>query len=542
MKPAHKAKIFKIIIFAATIAIQVLIIVGFIRLFNQYFAAFYGFSICLSVAAVVWILNKRDNPAYKIAWIIPIMLFPIFGGLFYLFLNGNRTGRKTKEKMNAIMQQTLECLATNEEVLERLEREDPDAAKQSRYIQKYANYPLHLNEEAKYLGSGEEKFEQLMAELEKAEKYIFLEYFIIEEGLMWNSILEILKAKAANGIDVRVLYDGAGCMETLPFNFIKKLNEYGIKACVFNPMIPVLSIRLNNRDHRKIAVIDGTVGFVGGINLADEYINEVNKHGHWKDAAVMLKGKAVWNLMVMFLSMWNYVSGANDNPCAYSNGDPLLYRGNDFPETESSSDGLRTFAARPGDGYNRPFAERPSDGYIQPFADSPLDDEPVSETVYLNLIYNAQKYIYITTPYLILDNEMVTALCTAAKGGVDVRIITPYHGDKRFVHASTRSYYPILVECGVKIYEYTPGFIHSKTISVDDEYGVVGTINMDYRSLYLHFECGIWLYRSKCICDIRRDFEEIIPICKAMTEEELKKTGWIKTLFRSVLRVFAPLL
>ncbi|HML37621.1 MAG TPA: cardiolipin synthase [Bacillota bacterium] len=530
MKPVHKAKTFKITIFAIAIAIQVLLIIGFILLFNQYFAAFYGFSIFLSVATVIWILNKRENPAYKIAWIIPIMIFPIFGGLFYLFLNGNRTGNKTKEKMNAIRQQTLECLETNEEVSERLEREDPDAAKQSRYIQRYAGYPLFLNEEAEYLSSGEEKFERLMEELEKAERYIFLEYFIIQEGLMWNSILEILKAKAAKGIDVRVLYDGAGCMETLPFNFIKKLGEYGIKACVFNPMIPVLSIRLNNRDHRKIAVIDGVVGFVGGINLADEYINEVNRHGHWKDAAIMLKGKAVWNLMVMFLSMWNYVSGANDNPCAYRGEEQCLYCGNSVPEQEKPGGDLHL------------FAEGPGDGYIQPFADSPLDDEPVSETVYLNLIYNAQKYIYITTPYLILDNEMVTALCTASKSGVDVRIITPYHGDKRFVHASTRSYYPILVESGIKIYEYTPGFIHSKTIAIDDEYGVVGTINMDYRSLYLHFECGIWMYRSKCICDIRRDFEEIIPICKAMTEEELKKTGWIVTLIRSVLRVFAPLL
>lgn len=511
MKPIYQVRAFRTIFFTVSIAVQLLIVIGFILLFNQYFAAFYGFSICVSMAAVVWILNNRNNPVYKMAWIVPIMLFPIFGGLFYLFFNGNRTGRRTKEKMKSIQRQTLEALAANEQIPELMEKEDPDAAKQSRYIQKYAYYPPYRNEGSEYLGSGEKKFKRLTAELEKAERYIFLEYFIIEEGLMWNSILAILKEKAAKGIDVRVLYDGAGCLETLPFNFIKKLSEYGIQGCVFNPMIPVLSARLNNRDHRKIAVIDGAVGFVGGINLADEYINEVEKYGHWKDAAVMLKGEAVWSLTVMFLSMWNYVSGAEDHP--------LLYRRNDLLKTEAFND-----------------------GYIQPFADSPLDDEPVSETVYLNLIYNAKKYVYITTPYLIINNEMVTALCTAAKSGIDVRIITPCHGDRHFVHAVTRSYYPVLVESGVKILEYTPGFIHSKTLAADDEYGVVGTINMDYRSLYLHFECGIWLYRSSCILDIRRDFEEMIPICRAITEEELKKTCWVKTLFCSVLRLFAPMM
>lgn len=510
MKPVYKVRASRTIFFASSLAVQLLIMISFILKFNRYFAAFYGFSIFLSIAAVLWIVNNKSNSAYKIAWIIPIMLFPIFGGLFYLFFGGNQTGRKTKDKMNSIQMQTLESLILNEETFDLLERENPHAARQAKYIQKSAHYPLYLNEVSEYLSSGEQKFEKLKAELEKAETFIFLEYFIIEEGLMWNSILEILKEKAGRGLDVRVLYDGAGCLETLPLNYVRKLDEYGIKSCVFNPMIPILSSRLNNRDHRKIAVIDGTVGFVGGINLADEYINEIDKHGHWKDAAVMLKGRAVWSLTVMFLSMWNYTKGLEDNPLAYRR------------------DACRT--------------KENADGYIQPFADSPLDNEPISETVYLNMIYNARKHIYITTPYLIIDNEMVTALSTAAKSGVDVIIITPYRGDKIFVHAATRSYYPVLIESGVKILEYTPGFIHSKTLVVDGEFGVVGTINMDYRSLYLHFECGVWMYRCSCLADMTRDFEELIGICKEITEEDIKRTTWIQTLFRSILRMFAPLM
>ncbi len=501
----------KTILFALAMIVQLSLLIGFIIRFNRYFATFYGFSVLLSVLVVLWIISSRSNPAYKMAWIIPIMIFPIFGGLFYLFFGGNRIGKRTKEKMQSILMQTMNSAVLDEEVLEMAGRSDPYAAKQAGYIHRCANYPLYRNSQTDYLGSGEEKFEKLKAELQKARKFIFLEYFIIEGGLMWDSILTILKEKAAEGVDVRVMYDGAGCINTLPLHYGRTLNEYGIKSCMFNPMIPILSARHNFRDHRKIAVIDGATGFVGGINLADEYINEVEKHGHWKDAAVMLKGEAVWSLTAMFLSMWNYSKGIDE--------DPFIYRDND----------LRT-------------DREEFDGYIQPFADTPLDDEPVSETIYLNMIYNAKKSIYISTPYLILGNEMVTALCSAAKSGVDVKIITPHHGDKYVVHAVTRSYYPVLVESGVKILEYLPGFIHSKTITADDECGIVGTINMDYRSLYLHFECGVWMYGCSCVKDMAADFNEMVAICKEMTADELKKTTFLKAFFNSILRLFAPLM
>jgi len=347
--------------------------------------------------------------------------------------------------------------------------------------------------------------------LKKAEKFIFLEYFIIEEGVMWNSILDILKQKAEEGVDVRVIYDDAGCIFKLPYGYNKKLESMGIKCRVFNPLVPLLSSRINNRDHRKIAIIDGHTGFTGGINLADEYINEYEKFGHWKDSAIMIKGEAVWSMTVMFLSMWNYLDGSNEDFNKFK------------PDIE-------------------PLEESCKDGYVQPFADNPLDDETVGEIVYLNLINKARRYVYITTPYLIIDNEIITALTSAAKGGVDVRIITPYCGDKWYVHEVTRSYYRTLIESGVKIYEYTPGFIHSKTFVVDDEYGVVGTINMDYRSLFLHFECGVWMYKCRTIRDIKKDFNDTLKMCREITIEELNEIKWYKTLERMILRIFAPLM
>lgn len=354
-------------------------------------------------------------------------------------------------------------------------------------------------------------FERLLQELKKAERYIFLEYFIIEKGVMWDSILEILVEKAKQGVDVRVIYDDVGCLLTLPYNYDKQLSKMGIKCCVFNPFVPILSSHMNNRDHRKITVIDGCTAFTGGINLADEYINGYEKHGHWKDSAVMIKGDAVWSFAVMFLSLWNYQRKTEED---YEKFRPLAI------ETEK-------------------FAPL---GYVQPFTDSPLDDESISETVYLNLISNAKRYVFINTPYLILDSEMTIALCSAAKRSVDVRIITPHVPDKWFVHSVTRANYEVLVESGVKIYEYIPGFNHAKSFAIDDEFGVVGTINLDYRSLYLHFECGVWLYQTKSILEVKEDFMKTLEQCQQITLEYCRSVKWYRRLGRLVLRAFAPLM
>lgn len=502
----HRATLVSLAIIA-----QLLIIVGVVWKFHDYFGFYYGASVVVGLVAVVWILNQNINPVYKLAWVIPILLFPVLGGLFYLFFGGNKLSKRTRRRMMYISDKSQEAMKSRQKVLEEITSLSQQAGVQSRYIERYSFYPAYTDTYTEYLSTGEIKFEKLKEELKKAESFIFLEYFIIEEGKMWNSILEILKEKVKQGLDVRLIYDDFGCLMKLPYKYYQRLEEMGIQCAVFNPLIPIPYARLNNRNHRKIAVIDGHTGITGGINLADEYINAIEKHGHWKDTAILVKGPAVWNMTVMFLSMWDYIKGIDEDFSMFRGETPL---------------------------------QIPSDrcGFVQPFADGPLDDEPVGETVYLNLINKAREYVYITTPYLIIDNEMVMALTSAAKGGVDIRIITPYLADKTTVHEVTKSYYRILIESGVKIYEYTPGFIHSKTFVSDDDYGVVGTINMDFRSLYLHFECAVWMYRTPSIADIKEDFLDTLKVCKQVTIQEVRGIQWFRALAGSILRVFAPMM
>jgi cardiolipin synthase len=464
---------------------------------------------------VMAIINNNMNPAYKMAWIIPILLLPIFGIIFYILFGSKRLGKRARKKLRSINIETKEAIKEQDLILEESAFQNKTAARQARYIQDYAHYPPYYNTTAEYFRSGEDKFAALKQELKQAEEYIFLEYFIIEEGEMWDSILDILKEKIAQGVDVRLIYDDLGCLHTLPYKYNAKLKKLGVKTAVFNPLIPILSAKHNNRDHRKIVVIDGHTAFTGGANLADEYINKIEKYGHWKDSAIMIKGPAVWNMTVMFLSMWHHLTGSKENL------DDFKYDANIT---------------------NRDSSLKNKDGYIQPFTDNPLDNETVGEIVYLNLINKAQDYVYITTPYLVIDNEMVTALTSAAKAGVDVRIIVPGYADKWYVNLVTRSYCKLLIESGVRVYEYTPGFIHSKTYVCDDEYGVVGTINMDYRSLYLHFECGVWLYDCSTVGEMKEDFLTTLERCKELTREDFADEKWYTALGSSILRVFAPLL
>ena len=328
---------------------------------------------------------------------------------------------------------------------------------------------------------------------------------------MWDTILDILKDKAQEGVDVRVMYDDIGSMFTLPRDYARELEAMtGIKCCVFNPFVPILSLRLNNRDHRKIMVIDGKVAFTGGINLADEYINEKVKYGHWKDSAIQVRGEAAWSMTVMFLTLWDYVREK-------ATEDYDAFRPPELPEIQAP-------------------------GFVQPYTDNPLDCEAVGQAVYLNLINKARRYVYITTPYLIVDDSTNTALCIAAKSGVDVRIMTPHIPDKRVVFELTRSHYQPLLEAGVKMYEYTPGFVHAKNFAVDDKYGTVGSINLDYRSLFLHFENGVWLCNDPSIRDIRADFLSTLEQCQSVTLAQCRALPWWRKAVRAVLRVFAPLM
>ena len=498
----------RVVLTALLILIQALLLFGIIWKLNNYFIYFYAFSVLLSLLLTLRIINNKSNPAFKIAWLIPILLFPVLGGLVYLVFGSDRTGKYIRNKMGRIEKEMQDGISKANE-RSGIEKMPPDVVNQSHYISNSAHCPPYKNTTVEYLPMGEVKFERMVQELKKAKRYIFMEYFIIQEGTMWNTILDVLEEKAKEGVDVRVIYDDMGCILTLPTGYEKTLREKGIQCQIFNPFIPILSSHFNTRDHRKICVIDGNVGFTGGINLADEYINGYEKHGHWKDTAILLKGEAVFSLTTMFLSMWDYlIKKEGEDYAAY------------YPDSWDEN----------------------AQGIVQPFADNPLDDEAVGETVYLNLINKAKRYVYITTPYLILSNEMVTAMNTAAKSGVDVRIITPHVPDKWYVHAVSRSYYEMLVEAGVKIYEHTPGFVHAKTFVVDDEYAVVGTINLDYRSLYLHFECAAWMYKASCVTDVRDDFLKTQQMSQEITLEECRNISIPRRLGRSVLRVLAPLM
>ncbi|MGO3733117.1 MAG: cardiolipin synthase [Vagococcus sp.] len=498
------------IIIGLLILIQLGLLFAIIFRFNDYFVYFYTVYIIVSIAVIVKIVNNRSNPAYKIAWIIPIMLIPIFGTVIYLVFGRVRFTKKDKRKMAII--QEKEKLA-NQTLSSNIQLDDGnmDAMIQSAYLTKFGEGALFQHTTSEYYPLGEDALSGMLEELEKAEKYIFMEYFIVQEGVMWDSILEVLAKKAKEGLDVRFIYDDFGCLYTLPYRYYRQLEKLGIKCCVFNPFIPVLSPIFNNRNHRKITVIDGKVAFTGGINLADEYINKDIRFGHWKDNAIKVEGDAAWGFTLMFLSLWNFINKEES--------DILDYK----PCVEDE----RMLGTQ---------------GYYQPYVDSPFDTETVGINVYLNLINRAKKYVYITTPYLIIDNLLMEALCTAAKGGVDIRIITPHIPDKWYVHTVTKSNYSQLIEAGVKIYEYTPGFIHSKTFVVDDLYATVGTVNLDYRSLFLHFECGVWMYKTTAVQDVYEDHIQTEAKSQLITLEESEDIKWLTRVLRAILGVFSPLM
>ncbi len=474
----------------------------------NYFPYVYLTLLVVSLIVLVWLINSDTNPSYKLAWAIPILTLPVFGGIFYLLFGTSKVSSRLKKNMQLQQKFKTQYLTQNKEVWEDATKEAAHVVSQMNYL-KNAGYPLYRDEGSCYFPLGDLKFPKMLAELKKAKNYIFLEYFIIANGTMWQSILSVLKDKVKEGVEVRVIFDDCGSLGLLPPNHEKELNDAGIKCRVFNPLHPSLTITMNNRDHRKILIIDGTVGFTGGVNIGDEYINEISVHGHWKDSAVMLKGQAVNTLVSLFLEMWNLISPSDEDVNHYY--------------------------------HQNPSGEHCS-GYIQPYSSDPLSEDTIGENVYLNLIAKANREIFILTPYLIIDNELTTALCLASKSGVTVNIVTPHVADKWYVHLMTVSSYPQLIKAGVNIYEYTPGFIHSKVFSVDGEIASVGTINMDYRSLYLHFECGVVLYRTETAKEIYEDCKATVSVSQKITLDDCKKIRWYHRLFQRLIRVFSPLM
>ncbi|BBF44306.1 cardiolipin synthetase [Lachnospiraceae bacterium KM106-2] len=506
----------RLAIFGIILLLQVIWLFSFVFYLGEYSAIIHGVLTLLSIGVTLWIVYLDENPAYKLAWIVPILLFPLFGGLLYLAMGNKRPRRKFKQQEKYLRENATIALNQDPSVVKEIEEQGGYAVGQVHYLSKKVGYPIYKNTDVKYYSIGEDYFEDLIYELKQAKHFIFMEYFIVAEGYMWNTILDILVEKVKEGVEVRFIYDDVGCVSIIPYHYDRKLEAMGIQCIAFNPFVPFLSMAMNNRDHRKITVIDGHTGFTGGINLADEYINRKVRFGHWKDTGMCIKGDAVWNLTVMFLKMWNFNRPSDK----------------DFTPFHVDAYRMECMPMR-GKTY--------SDGYVLPFGDSPLDNEVTSENTYMNIINGALRYVYIFTPYLIIDFEMTRALCLAARRGVDVRIVTPGIPDKKTVYGLTRSYYQELLEHGVKIYEYSPGFLHAKCFVCDDEIATVGTINMDYRSLYLHFECGIYLYRNSVISEIKQDILATISKSKQVTLEMSKK-GKAFSLFRAILRLFAPLM
>jgi cardiolipin synthase A/B len=501
----------RVFVVGILILAQLLMILVMTVEFTRYFVFYYAVMFVMGFVFVLKIINTNQNMAYKLAWIVVVFTFPAFGIALYVILSGNRLSKRSLKKMRFMADVAGGELGRGDDVISELADDDANSEKQAKYIRNASSYPPYRCGRLDYFKTGEDAFEVMLAELEKAEKYIFIEYFIISEGEMWNRIHDVLKRKVSEGIDVRIIYDDIGCIMTLKRDFARQLENEGIKCRVFHRFVPVLSAHQNNRDHRKILIIDGKTAFTGGINIADEYINKIVKYGYWKDNAVVIDGSAAWSFTVMFLSMWDYLCHIP----AHESGKYDSFK----PELTSKSEN--------------------SVGYVQPYSDDPLDFEPVGENVYLGMISSAHDYIWITTPYLIIDEQMEQALLTAVKSGVDVRIVTPGIPDKKLVKETTKSYYPNLIQNGVKIYEYQPGFIHAKTFLCDDKYATVGSINLDYRSLYLHFECGVWMYKTKCIQDIKNDFLEIFSVSSVAKDEEC---SFIRQLFRGVMELLAPLL
>lgn len=499
---------FRYILAAAITLIEVALIIGIVVALCYWIPYFYVLAWLTQIACVITIVSSDDNPDYKIPWLMVVMILPVAGFMLYFIFYSRILKKKYVKRLKALKDKSYN--KNDSELFEKLQNESPRVASHAKMLCNIAEAHLFTDTKQTYFSLGEDMHPRLLEDLKKAEKFIYMEYFIIEEGRFWNSILDILKEKAAQGIDVKIVYDDVGCMATLPGDYCKTLKKYGIEATPFSRLKGNADSEFNNRSHRKITVIDGKVGYTGGINLADEYINEIIKHGHWKDTAIRLEGEAVWELTKLFLI--DYGINVRKMPDI---------KAELFPRQSEIKEG----------------------GYIIPFGDGPhpLYERRVGKSVICNMLNNATRYVYMTSPYLIIDNDLCQSIENAALRGVDVRIIVPHIPDKKLIFSMTQSFYPRLMAAGVRIYEYAPGFIHAKSYLADDEYAMIGTINLDYRSLVHHFENGVWMYRCEAIKALKADIED--TLCKSIeVTPDMLKIGLIQRFIRAVVRIFAPML
>lgn len=510
--PEQRKGIFRLIfsrfgVISLLLLLEIIVLFSLDQWFSEKNTLFLAVHMLFSVVMVFYLFNCEMDATGKLSWLILIMLFPLPATVF-LWLSQHDVGhRKLKNRVAELIGMTRRMIPQDPALLQRRELTESGTDDLCRYVNRSGCFPICENTNVQFYSSGEENFEALLRELNRAKQFIFLEFFIIDEGMMWGSVLKILADKVAQGVEVRLLYDGMCEMSTLTADYPERLAKLGILAKPFSPIKPFLSTYYNYRDHRKVLVIDGKTAFTGGFNLADEYINAVERFGHWKDSGIRLEGEAVASFTLMFLQMWNI---SEEHPL----WEPYLTK----------------------------YPVRGAAGYVMPFADIPLDDDKVGENVYIDILYRARSYVHIMTPYLILDNEMENALKYAAERGVDVKLILPGIPDKKAAYSLAKTHYAALTRAGVQIYEYTPGFVHSKVFVSDGEKAVVGTINLDYRSLYHHFECAAFLYRTGCIGQIEQDFCDTMKKCRLVTEETIRNEKLSYKLRGAFMKLIAPLM
>ncbi|MBQ9779834.1 MAG: cardiolipin synthase [Clostridia bacterium] len=504
----------RVVLFSLGIFIQLLWLFFVIFKLSDYYLPIAFALNFISLIAVLYILYRPGNPLIKMAWIVPILVFPLFGGIIFMISGGKGPKRKLSRglcRSQTLLEPYLPKTGLLHHSQDEVRPQDKYIEGQCRYLVQ-SGFPCYENTDAEYFDNGRDGWIRMLEDLKRAERFIFLEYFIVKPGFMWDTVLEILKEKANAGVEIRMIYDDVGSITYLPRKYACEMEALGIKCMTFNPYRPVYSVVMNHRDHRKILVIDGHTAYTGGINFADEYIGEDLRLGEWKDNVLRLRGEGVRSMSLMFLHMWNAIRPSD------------------------TTEDIRAYMPRHED-----VSEVICKGVVQPYGDSPVDSEPVAENVYLNIINQAVDYVYIFSPYVIIDTETNHALCLAAKRGVDVRLVVPAVPDKKIVYHLTQSYFPELIENGVKIYKFTPGFVHSKCFVADDRLAVVGSINTDYRSLYLHFENACYFVDHPVVAEVKKDFESTFPRCEMVALKERRFTLLHKA-YLSVLRLFAPLL
>ena len=475
---------------------------------REYSVLIWGAHTTIGTLLLIYEVNRRESPEFKMTWMLVIAIIPIFGALLYIYMRFSFISRSISAHHNVVRKNIRKFLIKDAAASREIAGTGIEGI--AHYLENSADAPVYANCDIEYFPLGEIMYEDMKEKMEAAKKFIFMEFFILNtSSSMWMEMFDILSRKVKEGVEVRLMYDGMGSLTVAPKNFGEILDNAGIKHAIFAPVQPLLSTYQNNRDHRKIIVIDGEVAFTGGINIADEYVNRIDRFGHWKDNGIRITGGAVSRMTALFLEMWHTVVFGNDE--VYS----------EYIHAPAPSD---------------------SRGYVIPYGDSPLDDIQVGKRVYLDIINRANKYVNIMTPYLVIDNEMLEALRFAVERGVDVRIIIPHHPDKVYAYWLAHTYFPELIDAGVKMYEYSPGFIHAKTLVADGEYAVIGTINFDFRSFYLHYECAVLLCGVSAVGEIKRDFDATEKMCQSITMAEYKKFNPMTRLMGRTIRTLAPLL